>query len=500
MELAQPPRPRSRGQRRGPAAPHAPARCGSSLRPARTPRAPRPTRPSLLEKVASDAGQQVVARAATARRTSASTTSRPPAGPSAIDTATARLSSTTGEGVSVAEIRRTARRSATQSVSSAVRARAWHAAIAPAARTGPGVRRAPRPARALRVRGRSAAGPTTAVLVQQQHGLACRPDPGRGCARPGSPSAPPARAPPARVGRQLGQDPAQPQRLLAELRPQPVLARGRRVALVEDEVDDLEHRRQPVARVSAPPAPRTARLAAASVRLARTMRCATVGSGTRNARAISSVVSPPSTRRVSADPRLGREHRVAGGEDQPQQVVARCPRRARLDLGAGPLRPAREVAAQLRRACARASRCAGSGRSPGAAPSASARRPGCPARPSAGHCSSAATSASWARSSPAPGPASHGPARQSAAPTRCAIRRRCCAEFRDLHDVQSTAQRAARRARACDAHRSAGRARRTRKADAQGHAGAAPGRARHRPVHMPLGALADDLAGARLDS
>src|SRR5207247_1816116 len=36
------------------------------------------------------------------------------------------------------------------------------------------------------------------------------------------------------------------------------------------------------------------------VRLARTMRCATVGSGTRNARAISSVVSPPSNRRVSA--------------------------------------------------------------------------------------------------------------------------------------------------------------------------------------------------------
>ena len=40
--------------------------------------------------------------------------------------------------------------------------------------------------------------------------------------------------------------------------------------------------------------------ASASVRLARTMRCATVGSGTRNARAISSVVRPPSRRSVSA--------------------------------------------------------------------------------------------------------------------------------------------------------------------------------------------------------
>ena len=40
--------------------------------------------------------------------------------------------------------------------------------------------------------------------------------------------------------------------------------------------------------------------AAVSVRFARTIRCATVGSATRNARAISSVVSPPSRRRVSA--------------------------------------------------------------------------------------------------------------------------------------------------------------------------------------------------------
>ena len=40
--------------------------------------------------------------------------------------------------------------------------------------------------------------------------------------------------------------------------------------------------------------------ARARVRLARTMRWATVGSGTRKARAISSVVSPPSSRSVRA--------------------------------------------------------------------------------------------------------------------------------------------------------------------------------------------------------
>ena len=43
---------------------------------------------------------------------------------------------------------------------------------------------------------------------------------------------------------QLGQDAAEPERVLAELRSHPVVTAGRRVALVEDQVDDLEHRRQ----------------------------------------------------------------------------------------------------------------------------------------------------------------------------------------------------------------------------------------------------------------
>jgi len=43
---------------------------------------------------------------------------------------------------------------------------------------------------------------------------------------------------------ELGQDSAQTERLLAERRSHPVLARGRRVALVEDQVDHLEDRCQ----------------------------------------------------------------------------------------------------------------------------------------------------------------------------------------------------------------------------------------------------------------
>ena len=98
---------------------------------------------------------------------------------------------------------------------------------------------------------------------------------------------------------ELGQDPPETQRILAERGPHPVVAGGRRVALVEDQVDDLEHRRQTVGEL-APAGDLEGNGFSARVRLARTMRWATVGSGTRNARAISSVVRPPSKRSVSA--------------------------------------------------------------------------------------------------------------------------------------------------------------------------------------------------------
>ncbi len=57
------------------------------------------------------------------------------------------------------------------------------------------------------------------------------------------------------------------------------------------------------------------------LRLARTIRWAIVGSGTRNARAISGVVRPTSVRNVERDLRLEPERGVATGEDEPQPVV-----------------------------------------------------------------------------------------------------------------------------------------------------------------------------------
>ena len=82
--------------------------------------------------------------------------------------------------------------------------------------------------------------------------------------------------------------------------PHPVVAGGGRVALVEDEVDDLEHRGRAGPPARRPRGTSNGTLASARARLARTIRWATVGSGTRKARAISSVVRPPSRRNVSA--------------------------------------------------------------------------------------------------------------------------------------------------------------------------------------------------------
>ena len=185
--------------------------------------------------------------------------------------------------------------------------------------------------------------------------------------------------------------------------PHPVVARGRRVALVEDEVDDLEHRREPRGAARRRAAPRTARCASASVRLARTMRCAIVGSGTRNARAISSVVRPPSSRSVSAT-------RASVESTGWHAVKTSRSRSSPTSSSSAASTSRRRRRARRRRARAPSSSCLRSThacrgaarRSRGASRSPSARRPGCPARPSRGHCSSAATSASCASSSASP--------------------------------------------------------------------------------------------------
>ena len=358
---------RRAGRRRGPAAAPARARCASARRRARTPRAPRRGGPSLASRSPRTAGQQVVALAAPARRRARRRCSSPAAGPNAMRAATARLSSTTGDGRSARRARRRARRCATQSVSSGVRARAWQAAIAACSAYGPS---AP-PSGSARVERRQPA-------ADQQWSQRAR---SWSSSRIGSPSGPTrARVRDAWIsisatrpctsgslGRELGQDAAEPQRVLAERRPHPVVAGGGRVALVEDEVDDLEHGRRAARRARLRPAPRTApaprRACAWRARSAGRRSARARGTRGRSRRVVSAAEQAQRQRHA----RLRRQHRVAGGEDQAQQVVADVV----VDDG-GEVRLARrrasqlELAARAPRACARASRAGAAGRSRGA--------------------------------------------------------------------------------------------------------------------------------------
>ncbi len=140
-------------------------------------------------------------------------------------------------------------------------------------------------------------------------------------------------------------------------------------------------------------------LASASVRLARTIRCEIVGSATRNARAISDVVRPPNSLSVNAarasvdrtgwhvaNSRLSRSSPIwssssasrSGSDSERSSSDASCSRLR----SASRARRSRSIARCLAVAISHA--------------------PGLSGIPDWGHCSSAATSASWARSSASP--------------------------------------------------------------------------------------------------
>src|SRR5258705_7666412 len=83
--------------------------------------------------------------------------------------------------------------------------------------------------------------PAPAVLVQQQNRLTGRSHAGTNARRLDLHQ----RNEPVDLrfgGSQLGEDPPQAERVLTERRPDPLVARRRGVALVEDEIYDLEHR------------------------------------------------------------------------------------------------------------------------------------------------------------------------------------------------------------------------------------------------------------------
>ena len=149
-------------------------------------------------------------------------------------------------------------------------------------------------------------------------------------------------------GGQLRQDPAEPQRLAAERRPHQVVAGSRRVPFVEDEIEDSKHRRQPSNALFA-----TRYLERHLLRGERALGPddALGDGGLRDEERPGNFVRRQAAEQPQRerDLRLGREHWVAGDEDEPEQIVADTIRPLvdrRLEIGNG-LLFAGELAADL---------------------------------------------------------------------------------------------------------------------------------------------------------
>ena len=121
--------------------------------------------------------------------------------------------------------------------------------------------------------------------------------------------------------RELREDAPEPQRVLAERGAHPVVAGGRRVAFVEDQVDDTEHRRQPRRELGAARhLEGDLRLGERPLRAHDALRDRRLGDE-KGARDLVGREAAEQAQR-ERDLRLGREQRMARGEDEPQQIVA----------------------------------------------------------------------------------------------------------------------------------------------------------------------------------
>ncbi len=128
------------------------------------------------------------------------------------------------------------------------------------------------------------------------------------------------------------EDAAEAQRLVAQIGPHPVVAARGRVALVEDEIDDLEDRGQPRRQVpAARHLERHARLGQRPFRADDALRDGGLGHEKRARDFVGREPAEQAQRERRA--RFGRQYRVARHQDQPQQVVAHLVVHRGLEVG-----------------------------------------------------------------------------------------------------------------------------------------------------------------------
>ena len=155
---------------------------------------------------------------------------------------------------------------------------------------------------------------------------------------------------------------------------------GRGVPLVEDEVDDFEHRREPRGAVFADRnLERDVRVGDRLLRPHDALGDRRLGHEIR-ARDLGGREAADEPQR-ERDPRLDREHRVARDEDEPEHVVVDVVGEGAVEVGHARRRAPRRDRVRSRRTCARAAGRAGTGRWRAACRRSSATRPRCAAHP-----------------------------------------------------------------------------------------------------------------------
>ena len=204
--------------------------------------------------------------------------------------------------------------------------------------------------------------PARPVLIEQQHGLARRPG-----ARPEPRHLDlHERDEPVHFGlfaRELGEDAAETQRLLAELGPHPVVAGRRCVALIEDEVDDRQHRGETRFELrSARHFERHALIAQRPLGTNDALLDGRLGKEEGPGDLFGGQAAEQAQRQRRL--RLGRQDRVAGDENETEQIVAELVVERCIEIGLSRLLLEFERIAEFLVPCARGACRGGSGRSP----------------------------------------------------------------------------------------------------------------------------------------
>ena len=133
---------------------------------------------------------------------------------------------------------------------------------------------------------------------------------------------------------ELRQDASETQRVFAERRPDPIVAGGRRVAFVEDQIDDAQDRRQTGGAIlSAGDLEGNVFLGERALRPDDPLRDRRLRHQKRARDLFGG--QPTEQTKGERDARINRQDRMAGREHQPQQVVAHIIVQRRVEVGHG---------------------------------------------------------------------------------------------------------------------------------------------------------------------